>query len=98
MLYSFWFSLVLFVIGLIGILVVRKNLIIIIMCIELLLLSININFIIFSANIDDIYGQICALLVLTIAASESSVGLAILVVYYRLKGIISTQLISNIKG
>lgn len=68
------------------------------MCIELTLLSVNFNFILFSVYLDDIIGQIFTLLILTVAAAESSIGLAILVMYYRRKGIISINLINYIKG
>jgi NADH-quinone oxidoreductase subunit K len=68
------------------------------MCIELVLLAINFNFIIFSVYLDDAIGQIFALLILTVAAAESSIGLAILVMYYRRKGIISINLMNYIKG
>jgi NADH-quinone oxidoreductase subunit K len=68
------------------------------MSIELMLLAININFVIFSVYLDDMTGQIFALFILTIAAAESAIGLAILVVYYRIKGIISINFINSIKG
>ena len=71
--------------GTLGLVLNRKNILVSIMCIELLLLAINLNFIIFSIYLDDIYGLIFVLFVLTIAASESALGLAILTVYYRLK-------------
>lgn len=91
-------SLFLFLIGVLGIFLIKKNIIIILMSIELMLLAININFIIFSAYLDDITGQVFALFILTIAAAESAIGLAILVVYYRIKGIISINFINSIKG
>lgn len=68
------------------------------MCIELVLLSINLNFILFSVYLDDFYGQIFSLFVLTIAAAESAVGLAILILYYRLRGQISINQIAVLKG
>ncbi len=68
------------------------------MCIELILLSINLNLIVFSVFMDDIVGQIFALLILTVAGAESAIGLAILVLYYRRKGIISINIINYIKG
>ena len=71
--------------GVLGLVLNRKNILVSIMCIELLLLAINLNFIIFSIYLDDIYGLVFVLFVLTIAASESALGLAILTVYYRLK-------------
>ena len=91
-------SITLFLIGILGIFLVKKNIIIILMSIELMLLSININFINFSVYLDDITGQMFALFVLTVAAAESAIGLAILVVYYRIKGIISINFINSIKG
>lgn len=91
-------SVILFIIGLLGIFLLKRNLIIILMCIELVLLAINFNFIIFSVYLDDAIGQIFALLILTVAAAESSIGLAILVLYYRRKGIISINLMNYIKG
>lgn len=91
-------SIILFLIGILGIFLIKKNIIIILMSIELMLLAININFVIFSIYLDDITGQIFALFILTIAAAESAIGLAILVVYYRIKGIISINFINSIKG
>jgi len=81
-----------------GILVIRKNLIVILIALELMLLSISFNFLVFSIHLDDIFGQISALLVLAVAGSESAVGLAILVAYYRLKSDISVDIISSLKG
>jgi len=75
---------VLFIIGLTGIFLNRKNLILILMSIEIILLSINLNFIIFSLYLDDVVGSFISILILTIAAAESSIGLAIFVVYYRI--------------
>ena len=91
-------SISLFLIGVIGIFLIKKNIIIILMSIELMLLSINMNFILFSVYLDDIVGQIFALFVLTVAAAESAIGLAILVVYYRIKGLVSINFINSIKG
>ena len=91
-------SVILFLIGILGIFLVKKNIIIILMSIELMLLSINLNFIIFSVYLDDLMGQIFALFVLTVAAAESAIGLAILVIYYRIKGVISINFINSIKG
>lgn len=86
-----YISFLLFIIGLLGIFVIRKNLIIILMSIEIILLAININFIIFSVYLNDILGQVFALLILTVAAAESALGLAILVIFYRLRGVISIR-------
>lgn len=91
-------STALFLIGVMGIFLVKKNIIIILMAIELMLLAINMNFIIFSIYLDDVVGQIFALFVLTVAAAESAIGLAILVVYYRIKGVVSINFINSIKG
>lgn len=90
--------LVLFLIGIIGIFVTRKNIILVFMCIELILLSVNLNFIIFSIYLDDVIGQIFAIFVLTVAAAESAIGLAILVVFYRIRGIILINYINKLKG
>ena len=91
-------SIILFLIGILGIFLVKKNIIVILMSIELMLLAININFITFSIYLNDLTGQIFGLFVLTVAAAESAIGLAILVVYYRIKGIISINFINSIKG
>jgi NADH:ubiquinone oxidoreductase subunit K len=91
-------SVTLFIIGLLGIFLLKRNIIVILMCIELVLLAVNFNFIIFSVYLDDIMGQIFTLFVLTVAAAESSIGLAILVMYYRKKGIVSINLMNYIKG
>jgi len=90
--------LLLFLIGIIGIFVTRKNIILVFMCIELILLSVNLNFIIFSIYLDDVIGQIFAIFVLTVAAAESAIGLAILVVFYRIRGIILINYINKLKG
>lgn len=87
-----------FFIGLFGIFINRKNILLIIICIELILLSINCIFLMSSFYLDDILGQIFALFILTVAAAESSIGLAILVVYYRLRGTISIQLVNVLRG
>ena len=83
--------------GVFGLVLNRKNILVAIMCIELLLLSVNFNFIIFSLYLDDMFGNIFVLFVLTIAASESALGLAILTVYYKLKSSISLDPIKNNK-
>jgi len=88
----------LFLIGTFGMFISRKHVIVILISLELILLSANINFVIFSIFLDDILGQIYALLVLTVAAAESALGLAILIVYYRLRGGISIDLISLLKS
>lgn len=78
--------------------VLRRNVITIIIAVELMLLAINLNFIIFSVYLNDMVGQIFSLLVLTVAAAESAVGLAILVVYYRITGLISVDYVNMLKG
>lgn len=79
----------LFCIGLFGIILNRQNIIIILMSIELLLLSINLNFLYFSVFLDDIIGQIFSLLILTVAAAESAIGLAIMIAFFKIYGNIS---------
>ena len=88
----------LFTIGIIGIFLNRKNVIIILMSIELILVSVNINFVAFSSYLGDIFGQIFALFILTVAAGEAAIGLAILVVYFRNRGNIAVENISAMKG
>jgi NADH-quinone oxidoreductase subunit K len=92
------YAMALFLIGLLGMFIARKNIIIILMCVELMLLAVNINFIVFSVYLDDILGQVFSLFVLTVAAAEASIGLAILVVYYRVRGTIGIDYISSLKG
>lgn len=82
---------IVFFIGLLGIVLNRKNILIIIMSIELLLLAVNLNFAAFSVYLDDVIGQIFVLFVLTIAATESAIGLAIITVFYRLKNSIELE-------
>jgi len=88
----------LFCIGLCGIVSNRTNLLIILICIEVVLFSIDINFVIFSVYLDDICGQVFALFILTVAASESAIGLAIVVVYYRLQDNIVLPSIGLLRG
>jgi NADH-quinone oxidoreductase subunit K len=89
---------VLFTLGIFGIFLNRKNVIIILMSIELILLSVNINLVAFSSFMGDITGQIFALLVLTVAAAEAAIGLAILAVYFRNRGSIAVEDINLMKG
>ena len=89
---------ILFTIGILGIFLNKKNVIIILMSIELILLSVNINFISFSSYLNDISGQIFAMFTLTVAAAEAAIGLAILVVFFRNLGSISVEKINNLKG
>ena len=91
-------SAALFTIGVVGIFVNRKNIIVILMAIELILLSVNLNLIAFSVFSGTIAGQIYAMLVLTVAAAEAAVGLAILVVYFRNRGDISVENVDLMKG
>lgn len=91
-------AIILFFLGLIGILLNRKNIIIMLMSIEIILLSITFLFIIFSVYLDDIVGQIFSLYILTVAAAESAIGLAILVAYYRLRGSIAVRYLNVMKG
>ena len=88
----------LFTIGVFGIFINRKNVIIILMCIELILLAVNLNLVAFSAFLHDLTGQVFALLVLTVAAAEAAIGLAILVVYFRNRGTIAVEDINLMKG
>ena len=89
---------ILFTIGVFGIFVNRKNVIVILMSIEMILLAVNINFAAFSAYLHDISGQILALFVLTVAAAEAAIGLAILVVFFRNRGSIAVEDINLMKG
>jgi NADH-quinone oxidoreductase subunit K len=89
---------ILFTLGIFGIFLNRKNVIVILMSIELILLAVNINLVAFSSHLGDIVGQIYALIVLTVAAAEASIGLAILVVFYRNKGSIAVEDINLMKG
>ncbi|MEO9968936.1 MAG: NADH-quinone oxidoreductase subunit NuoK [Hyphomonadaceae bacterium] len=91
-------SAALFTIGVVGIFVNRKNIIVILMAIELILLSVNINLVAFSVFTGTITGQIFAMLVLTVAAAEAAVGLAILVVYFRNRGDIAVEDVNLMKG
>ncbi len=88
----------LFVLGVLGIFINRKNVIIILMSIELILLAVNINFVAFSAYLHDINGQIFAMFVLTVAAGEAAIGLAILVIYFRNRGTIAVDDASRMRG
>src|SRR5262249_15349411 len=89
---------ILFTLGILGIFLNRKNIIIIMMSIELILLAVNINLVSFSAFLGDIVGQVFALLVLTVAAAEAAIGLAILVVYFRNRGSIAVEDVNLMKG
>ena len=89
---------ILFTIGVFGIFINRKNVIVILMSIELILLAVNINLVAFSTHLGDLVGQVFALFVLTVAAAEAAIGLAILVVYYRNRGSIAVEDINLMKG
>ncbi len=88
----------LFTIGIFGIFLNRKNVIIILMSIELILLAVNLNLVAFSSYLHDLVGQIFAMFVLTVAAAEAAIGLAILVVYFRRRGSIEVEDINRLKG
>jgi NADH-quinone oxidoreductase subunit K len=88
----------LFTIGVFGIFVNRKNVIILLMCIELVLLSVNVNLVAFSAYLGNVQGQVFAMFVLTVAAAEAAVGLAILVTYFRNRGDIAVEDLNLMKG
>ena len=89
---------ILFTIGVLGIFINRKNVIVILMSVELILLSVNINLVAFSSFLNDIVGQVFALLVLTVAAAEAAIGLAVLVVFFRNRGSIAVEDINVMKG
>jgi NADH-quinone oxidoreductase subunit K len=91
-------SSLLFTIGVCGIFLNRKNIITILMSIELILLSVNINFVAFSVKLGDLTGQIFAIFVLTVAAAEAAIGLAILVIYFRNRGSIAVEDVNMMKG
>tara|TARA_B110000438_G_scaffold248984_1_gene252008 strand:+ start:42 stop:353 length:312 start_codon:yes stop_codon:yes gene_type:complete len=87
-----------FSIGIVGIFLNRKNVIIILMCIELILLAVNINLVSFSIYLQNLTGQIFTMFILTVAAAEAAVGLAIIIMYYKNKGSIDVDQISSLKG
>lgn len=89
---------ILFVVGVFGIFMNRKNIITILMSVELILLAVNINFVAFSAFLNDLAGQVFALFVLTVAAAEAAIGLAILVVFFRNRGSIAVDDVNTMKG
>ena len=89
---------ILFTLGIIGIFLNRKNVIVILMCVELMLLAVNLNLVAFSTHLNDLVGQVFALFVLTVAAAEAAIGLAILVVYFRNRGSIAVEDINMMKG
>jgi len=89
---------ILFTLGMLGIFINRKNVIVILMSVELILLAVNVNLVSFSSFLGDLVGQVFALLVLTVAAAEAAIGLAILVVFYRNRGSIAVEDINLMKG
>ena len=89
---------ILLVLGVFGIFLNRKNVIVILMSVELILLAVNLNFVAFSSWLDDLTGQIFAMFVLTVAAAEAAIGLAIVVIYFRNRGSIEVEGISTLKG
>ena len=89
---------IIFTIGIIGIFLNRKNVIIILMSIELILLAVNINLVSFSIYLQDLVGQVFTMFILTVAAAEAAVGLAIIVIYYKNRGSINVEQISALKG
>ena len=89
---------ILFTLGVFGIFINRKNVIVILMSVELILLAVNINFLAFSQANGDLMGQIFALFVLTVAAAEAAIGLAILVVFFRIRGSIAVEDVNVMKG
>ena len=89
---------IIFTVGIVGIFLNRKNLIVILMCIELLLLAVNINLVSFSIFLNDLNGQIFTLFILTVAAAEAAIGLAIIVIYYRNSGSIRVENINSLNG
>lgn len=91
-------SAILFTIGIFGIFINRKNVIIILMSVELILLSVNVNLVAFSHYLGDLTGQVFAMLVLTVAAAEAAIGLAILVVFFRTRGSIAVEDVNMMKG
>ena len=93
-----YFTIFLFILSIFGIFSIRNNLILLLICIELMLISINFNFIYFSTFLDDLLGQFFFICILAVAGAEAAIGLAILIVYYRLRGIISSESLNFLKG
>ena len=92
------FSTTIFLLGVLGLVLNKRNLLIILMAIELMLVGLNLNFIFFSVHLDDLIGQVFSLYVLTVAAAEAAIGLAIIVIFYRNKGSIRVEDIHEMKG
>lgn len=91
-------NILLFITGTLGILFNRRSIIIVLMCVEIILLSVNLNFLILSVYLDDSIGQVFSILILTVAAAESAIGLSILILYYRVRGNILINEIAVLKG
>jgi len=89
---------IIFIIGIVGIFLNRKNVVVILMSIELILLAVNINLVSFSIYLQDLVGQVFTMFILTVAAAEAAIGLAIIVVYYRNTGSIQVEDINSMKG
>jgi len=89
---------ILFTLGVFGIFINRKNIIVILMSVELILLAVNLNLVAFSAHLQDLQGQVFALMILTVAAAEAAIGLAILVIFYRNRGSIAVEDVNLMKG
>nr|YP_009092455.1 NADH dehydrogenase subunit 4L [Gloeochaete wittrockiana]AIM52041.1 NADH dehydrogenase subunit 4L [Gloeochaete wittrockiana] len=96
--YFLFTSILIFLTGMGGIFLNRKHIILLLISIELMLLAINLQFITFSVFLDDLFGQVAAFFILTVAAAESAIGLALLVVYYRIRGTIAVEKINLLKG
>jgi NADH-quinone oxidoreductase subunit K len=89
---------ILFTLGVFGIFLNRRNIIVILMSVELILLAVNLNFVAFSAHLGDLQGQVFALMILTVAAAEAAIGLAILVIFFRNRGSIAVEDANQMKG
>jgi NADH-quinone oxidoreductase subunit K len=89
---------ILFTLGVFGIFLNRKNIIVILMSVELILLAVNLNLVAFSAQLNDLQGQVFALLILTVAAAEAAIGLAVLVIFFRNRGTIAVEDVNMMKG
>jgi NADH:ubiquinone oxidoreductase subunit K len=92
------YLLILFFFSIFGIFITRKNVIMTLVCLEILFLAVNLNFIIFSVFLDDLFGQVFALYVIAVAGAEAAVGLALLICFYRLRSVIALDYISTLKG
>lgn len=93
-----FFTFILFFLAVLGIFITRKNIIMILICLEVLFLAVNLNFIIFSIYFDDLFGLVFSLYVIAVAGAEAAVGLALLISFYKLRRIIALDFISSLKG